>query len=192
MLRASETLKAKWCCSILRQTLKQYHPLATHSVPARGRWTRDVCRYCLPSKDKSLSFSQCLHVANLSPFHSIMLHINRPPHSSLNRARRGPRHTIGPFSFCTIKTLIFMHFCQESLLSRLYFVHVFRRHAINLCCWLLLYIPFLPDIPVDNHILMLCGLHRSPPYHQRFIYRMFKLSYLSHALRCLLTWSNPS
>jgi len=35
MLSASETLKAKSCC-ILRQTLKQYHPLASHSVSRPG------------------------------------------------------------------------------------------------------------------------------------------------------------
>ena len=35
MLRASETLKAK-SCSILRQLLKQYHPLVAHSLNPCG------------------------------------------------------------------------------------------------------------------------------------------------------------
>lgn len=39
MLRASETLKAK-SCSILRQLLKQYHPLVAHTTPLEGSFVK--------------------------------------------------------------------------------------------------------------------------------------------------------
>jgi hypothetical protein len=73
MLKASETLKAK-SCSILRQTLKQYHPLATHDKLQPGVDALGLLG--IPSAFKHLSvFLSCtvlyLHRQPCSHLHSI-------------------------------------------------------------------------------------------------------------------------
>jgi len=63
----------------------------------------------------------------------------------------------------------------------------------GLICQIILYIPFVLLMFLYT-IMFSCfaAVVLLPPSHPHSIHRMFKLSYLSHALRCLLTWSKPS
>jgi hypothetical protein len=121
-------------------------PSASHpqDVPARGRWTQYSRIAYYNFKHWSLSFSVCLVFmqyshSSLSPLALYQSSISTvPPNSSLILALGPSAYYRTLFPNCTIKSLIFMHSEYSLLLlARVYFVHVFHQHAIDLCCCIL-------------------------------------------------------